>query len=103
MDEFAAAADLVSRRSSRFVSTPLDLRQWRSQLPDSNSSRGPMSAAGHPDCPACATRMVVQRIIAAPDGIEHWTFRCARCGQLDQAQVDKTQIGATASRSAATS
>jgi hypothetical protein len=43
--------------------------------------------------------MVVQRIVAGLRGIEHWTFRCAKCGQLHQAQVDTGASSDQANRS----
>jgi hypothetical protein len=58
-------------------------------LPESEASpkSSPIEAM-HPVCPACEALMVVQRIVPGHRGLEHWTFRCARCGQLHQAQVD---------------
>ena len=40
-----------------------------------------------PRCPRCQARTVVQRIVPARSGFEHWTLRCTTCGSIHQAQV----------------
>jgi hypothetical protein len=40
-----------------------------------------------PRCPRCQTRVAVQRIVPGRPGFEHWTLRCASCGNIHEAQV----------------
>jgi uncharacterized Zn finger protein len=48
----------------------------------------PPSAEVISSCPLCRGRLVVQRIIPGPSGLEHWRLRCTKCGQIHQETVN---------------
>jgi hypothetical protein len=39
---------------------------------------------GRPRCPACSTRMLTVAIRPGPEGFEHRTFECLRCGHTEK-------------------
>ena len=41
--------------------------------------------------------MEVQRLDEARMGFEHWTFRCTRCGHIDQVQMSTDPLKSDAS------
>jgi hypothetical protein len=43
-----------------------------------------LSPVGHPRCPSCQMRMVTAAVEGGPEGFEHRSFECARCGLSEQ-------------------
>jgi len=41
-----------------------------------------------PRCPRCQASPIVQRIVPGRPGVEYWTLRCKKCGNIYDAQVD---------------
>jgi DNA-directed RNA polymerase subunit RPC12/RpoP len=39
---------------------------------------------GRPRCPDCSMRMLTVDIVAGPEGFEHRTFECSRCGHSEK-------------------
>jgi hypothetical protein len=39
---------------------------------------------GRPRCPDCSIRMLTVDIVAGPEGFEHRTFECSRCGHSEK-------------------
>jgi hypothetical protein len=39
---------------------------------------------GRPRCPKCAMRMLTANVQPGPEGFEHRTFECLRCGHSDK-------------------
>jgi hypothetical protein len=42
---------------------------------------------GRPRCPKCQARMVTTAVVDGPDGFEHHTFECQKCGHSEQKVV----------------
>ena len=44
-------------------------------------------AVARPRCPQCQAPVVAQRGFSGRSGFEHWTLKCATCGQIHEARV----------------
>jgi hypothetical protein len=42
---------------------------------------------GRPRCPKCHTRMVTTALVDGPEGFEHRTFECLKCGHSEEKVV----------------
>jgi uncharacterized Zn finger protein len=53
-----------------------------SRAPEPSSRTTP-----RPRCPRCQASPTVQRIIQGRPGVEYWTLRCTKCGNIYETQV----------------
>ena len=58
----------------------------------------PPRATQHLRCPRCQAHLSVQYVAPARAGFEHWTLRCAKCGTIQEAQVDADPMRSDALR-----
>jgi hypothetical protein len=47
---------------------------------------------GRPRCPKCQMRMITANVAAGPEGFEHRTFDCLRCGHTEEKVVASDPI-----------
>jgi hypothetical protein len=51
---------------------------------------------GRPRCPKCTTRMITEAVSAGPDGFEHRTFECLKCGNTEEKVVASDPLKSSA-------
>ena len=59
-------------------------------MPISEANSNAPGAMELPDCPQCSTPLVVQRIIPGRAGLEYWTLRCTKCGDIHLDAIDRS-------------
>ena len=53
------------------------MRMWKTSGPE-------LLPIGRPRCAKCQTRMLIAAVKEGPEGFEHRSFECSRCGYSEQ-------------------